>query len=221
MVYRSLILFCGLGTSGKDYWAEKVMGWFAADFPHCKTVFVGISQARRQYWGKSEEMTDADHLLKNEITLLEVKKQFVIFGADVVVLNMTMLTAAHQIPFTRVLHETEVLLGRKHRETLARSQKRSIEEIPFVPFKIAFRAFWMTCDYEATVRRIEARQKGERPGGGLVTLSEFKKGQERFEPPAYYPYVKIDTSDESAEADARRETIIREYIFSREERRNE
>lgn len=217
MKAKKIVLFCGLGTSGKDFWAEKVLGWYKSEYPNLRVVFIGISQARKQYWGKSEDMTDADHLLKNEITLLEIKKQFIVHGADVVVANMTMLTQnAHQLlPFIRMVSETELLMSRKSREQRARQSGQTLEMIEFERVNIDLCVFWMVCKESISLVRLAKRMKEINQGGGLITVSEFRKGQQGFEPPGnYYPYLKIDTSDESSGADVRREKIIRSQIFN-------
>ena len=182
MTGRRIILFCGLGTSGKDFWAQRVLKQLAF-----KSVFVGIAQARRTYWGASEQMTDADHLLKNEITLLEVKKQFVIWS---------------------MVRATEVLLAQKAAELAKRSG------VAVETQSIAVRAVWMMCDHETTLRRLQARQAGANPDGGLLTLSEFEKGKTRFQEPVLYPSIQIDTSDERVEADVKRENVIMQFVTS-------
>ena len=217
---KQVVLFCGLGTSGKDFWANKVAEIYRSERPSQKVVFIGISQARKQYWGKSEDMTDADHLLKNEITLLEIKKQFIINGVDVVIANMTMLTqSAHQLPFMRMISETELLMCRKLREQKARQSRIPLEAIEFKLVNINLSVFWMTCDEATSIKRLTSRKGLDQTGGGLVTISEFRKGQHGFEPPGnYYPFVKIDTSDESPQADFAREQVIRSYILTRKRR---
>ncbi len=205
---KHLYLLSGLGTSGKDYWAQRILAWYKEERPELITAFVGISQARLKYWGKSAGMTDADHLLKNEITLTDVAVEFMAKNTDVVVLNMTMLTVLqHQVPFMAMLNKTRALLALKERELRHRFPGRTPEEAG-----IELRAMVFTCDFETTKRRIEARNRGENKSGGILDIAEFEKGRKAFELPALYEAITVDTSDESPSYEMARNVTIRNHI---------
>lgn len=192
---RTVILVCGLGTTGKSYWTKMI----AAFLNDMKPQIVDLDEVRTANWGQ-QHLSDIEHVFKNELTRMEVKKKFVIDKARVVILNMTMLTEEkHQKPFVEMLEDTSRVLG----------------EIEGEPVKIKIKAIWMDCDYKTTVRRIERKRQDPDNISDVIDVSVFENGRRQFEPPGkYYPFIKIDTSDESPEATIQRAKEIFEFIQS-------
>lgn len=177
---RRIILCCGLGTTGKSFWAERLFKHYESD----RTHLVDLDEVRIANWGRERQLTDEEHLFKNEILRLEVKKKFLIHQARIVVVNATMLTVErHQRPFVQMAREIGA-------------------EIAAVLF---------TCSFETSKRRIEVRSM-EPVLSDVVSVSVFEHGRKQFEPPVLYPFIQIDTSDESALADERRWQEILEFL---------
>lgn len=199
---KKVFLFCGLGTTGKSYWTNRVLKRVSNQR---NIIVVDLDQVRIQNWG-NHKLSDAEHLFKNKLALIEVQKAFVVQKAETVILNMTMLTQKkHQVPFIKMLQETQEILGKIKNGTASNPTKYSIEIL----------ALWMDCNFAATKRRIRARQinLGDTVSN-VVDVAVFERDKARFEPPDgnLYPYIRVNTSNESRQADLKRQKRIFKFL---------
>ncbi|OGN02472.1 MAG: hypothetical protein A2655_01985 [Candidatus Yanofskybacteria bacterium RIFCSPHIGHO2_01_FULL_43_42] len=206
---KKLILVCGLGTTGKSYWSNIIMALLAPSNP----VLIDLDEVRNRYWGdRALTLSDEEHIYKNKLTRQEVQRAFIVDRANVVIVNMTMLTKeGHQKPFMQMIQETEEILIRIEVE----SALKNLRIVPAVVTPINVRALWMDCDLEATRRRLQARQSSHSVvASDVLDIKVFEHGRKRFEPPdgEYYPYLRVDTSDESPEADRKRLVEIFDFV---------
>lgn len=193
---HKIILFCGVAATGKSYWAEKVREALISENP----AFVDLDEVRVANWGKEHVLTDVEHLLKNEIARLEVKKELIIKRAKLIIFVATMLTENdHQKPFVEMVRETENLL-----EKISGSREM-----------IDIRAIWFDCDKETAEKRI--KERGINLLLSLSNVTNIKKWEydkSRFEPPIgkYYPVLKIDTSLNSGISDTEKLNNIMVFL---------
>lgn len=188
---RRIILLCGIGTTGKSHWSKILMAFLANENP----VFVDLDEVRIKYWG-DRILSDEEHLLKNSLARMEVMQQFV-ENAGTVIFNATTLTEKyHQIPLIETAQNTERILG----------------VLKNKPITIDVRAIWFDCSDEMSAVRLARRQNSD-TSSNVTNNAVLERDKIRFQPPGkYYPYIKIDTSDESAQADIDRFNQIIEFI---------
>ena len=177
---KRIILCCGLSAAGKSDWAKRL----CEHFRFCD--YVDLDEVRVFNWGAERSLTSAEHLFKNEIMRLEVKKQFIIQGAELVIVNAVMLTVEnHQKPFL----EMAAAVGAE------------------------IKAVWFTCDLATVERRLGFRKQHPSVSpSDIMDMADFERARVQFEAPALYPWVKIDTSDESPEADEQRWEQILQFL---------
>ena len=178
---RRILICCGITTGGKSYWQEKIRE--ALDLP--RNYGVDLDEVRVENFGRERRLTDEEHLFKNELVRIEVKKRFIIDKAETVIVGAVMLTIRnHQLPMVEMAESLEAKIY----------------------------GLWFVCSSEASEQRLAARRSDPNTLCDVTTMEGLEKGAKRFEPPALYPFIQIDTSDESPEADAERLRQIFEFI---------
>ena len=204
---RKLILACGLSVTGKSHWCRVIMKIFKADQPQ----FFDIDEVRERTWGeRARSLTREEHLFKNQLTRQEVQRAFVL-GAKMVVLNMVMPTKEHhQKPFIAMIQETEGILSRIKKENEQPTDPSGEAEV-----KIDIRAIWFDCNETCAAQRLRQRQICPSSSqSDLVQIEDWRKNRNWFEPPdgEFYSFIRIDTYNESLEADEERFKLIYNFV---------
>ena len=192
-----------MSVTGKSRLCEYILHLLHSH--HEDPQFFDIDEVREEIWGlRAKALTAAEHRFKNELTRNEVKKAFVL-GAQTVLLNMVMPTERfHQRPFMEMVHDTERILTEIETDC-----GQPVERV-----KIEIRAIWCDCDEATARRRLAERAKGNH----ISDLSDIKvwlNNKSWFEPPdgKHYPFVRLDTSDVSPDAEQGRLRTVDEFLF--------
>ena len=106
---RRVIICSGITTSGKSFWRRKLKEALGL----ADRFVVDFDAVRVAHWGRERRLTPEEHLFKNELARMEVKKRFIIDEAETVLLEAVMLTVEqHQRPMVIVATELQVrILG--------------------------------------------------------------------------------------------------------------
>lgn len=144
-------------------------------------------EVRVQNWGRERKLTAQERALSFKLVRVEVEKRFIIDDALTVIVGAVMPTVErHQVPMVLLAQE---LSARVY-------------------------GLWFVCNREVLQCRLAVKQRDPKTICDITTMDEVDYWAERFEPPQRYPFLKVDTSDESPEADAVRLQQILEFIGS-------
>ena len=207
---RKLILVCGLSATGKSRGADYVMNLFPREDPR----FFDMDEVREKTWGeRAKNLTSEEHRFKNKLTRNEVQKAFVL-GARIVVLNMVMPSKnSHQKPFVEMVRETERMLSQIEFEREVGGWDPGPHPDAY-KITIDVRALWFDCDQETARKRLEERAKNPHVSD-LTDIKIWLRNKATFEPPdgENYPFIRVDTTDESVDAEQRRQTAIKDFVI--------
>jgi len=92
---RSLIVICGLPTTGKTTLTHALKERVAGS----EHRFVALDVVREKTWGSKKKLTATEHIYKNRVTERAAQNAFIIDDATCVFYDAVMLTREyHQIP---------------------------------------------------------------------------------------------------------------------------
>ncbi len=144
-------------------------------------------QVRVDHFGRDHVLTDAEHLQKNALIRETIRLRLTHGQLTTVVATLPMLTVEnHQRPFVELAGE----LGAE------------------------IKAIWFQCERSVAIRRSIARQADPDTICDVKDQAGYEKCARLFEPPQLYPYITIDTSDESAQADAIIQRTLQNFLMT-------
>lgn len=183
---RTLVVICGMPTTGKTTLTQALKEFFAGD--ECR--FISMDEVREKTWGSKKSLTDTEHLYKNRVTEREAQNAFIVHGASYVFYDAVILTREnHQKPLMAMVEETE--------DWLSEIQEQKVGSAGTVEIEV--KAVWLTCPAEVIKDRLEARF-ADPDGLHSVDMDAWYALQQRFEDITEFDYYpQFDTSEISLE----------------------
>ena len=177
---RTLVVICGLPTTGKTTLAQALKEHFLGD----KFRFVAMDEVREKTWGSKRSLTETEHVYKNRMTEREAQNAFIVHGATCVFYDAVILTReVHQKPFMAMVRETEGFLSQIQKE----------KGVFPSAVEIQVKAIWLTCPAKVIKERLEARW-ADPSGAHSVNMDAWHNLQRRFDLIAEFPCRQFDTS---------------------------
>ena len=205
---KKLFIICGLSATGKSYWANVIMDMLKDN----NSALVDFDIIREETWGKrAKNLVKEEHWFKNELTRNAIRKAFVVDEVKTVVTIVSMSTREQKIDMMNMVWKTEKTLTEILRQRREKECKKSEGE----EAKIKVLALWFDCDDKTAEKRLARRKSGEEPSpSDLTEMSVWLGNKSWFDKPdgRFYPYVRIDTSEETIESDEKIKSQLRDAL---------
>lgn len=179
------------------YFGNRTPEWPADDFSqeHMLAIF--------------DKMTPQERIYAEELLRVDVERAILAGGFDKIFLDASMRSREkHQESFVAMVRKVERLLGLIAGENADRQGLLPPVPAPRVELQVVF----LYCDFETLRRRMAARWPDLPPDQIPPPVLETFPG---IELPEAYPFLAVDTSDETPDAERRRIEKIKNFFSGR------
>jgi len=203
---RYVNVISGLPRTGKTTLLENITGK-----PEYKgAVIVRMDEVGNLLWRERQavrkgstdtELTPTEKVYRNEATRNEIKKQLIVKNAGIVFSEMPLLTRQyHQRPLVEIVSSAEWYIQGIEKDIANRNSPPS----PVNPSRVHLNVVLLYASPDIVRERVEKDKENPRSKSDAGHINIFLDAALKFEFPDCYPYLLVDTTDESLGADQQR-----------------